>query len=324
MFRTFRGATAAACLLLLALGTAALAQTFPDKPIRLVIGLAPGGVGDITARAVAKKMSESLGQPVVVDNKPGAGQILGLNLVAKAPPDGYSLVIMGAGNASTQLLFKELPWDVMKDFTYVSTLAFYDIAVVTAANSPFQNLQDLVKAAKARPGKLNIGTINIGSTQNLTAELFKSVAGVDVAVVPYKSTAEVVAALMAGDVQAGVEMIPPIIGQIKGKSLKPLALMATKRFPGLPDVPTAAESGYPALVAASWNGIAAPANTPAPIVEKLNKAIRDAVASPEVTASFRELGVDARSSAPGEMRELMRTDLPKWKAVIDSARIPRQ
>ncbi len=302
----------------------ASAQPWPSKPIKLVVGFAPGGVADLTARIVAQALSDDLGQPVVVDNRPSAGGIVAADAVAKAAPDGYTLLLMSNGNAVSASLFKTLPYDTLADFAPVSTLGFFDVAVVASGGSKLASMKDLVAYAKANPGKLNIGTINVGSTQNLSAEMFKSMAGLDATVVPYKGSPAVISALRANDVEVAFEMLAPVIPQAKDGSVRILAVTGERRSPSLPDVPTVAESGVPGYEASSWNAIAAPAKTPPAVVARLEEAIRKALASPEVKDKLAALGVTARSSTPDEMRRLVAADVEKWRRVIERAKIERQ
>jgi tripartite-type tricarboxylate transporter receptor subunit TctC len=303
---------------------AAGAQAFPTKPVRVFLPLAPGGVGDITARLVAQKMSDSMGQQVLIENRPGAGGVLSAGAAARAEPDGYTLALTGNGTAISATLFKSLPYNALTDFAHVSTIGFFDIALVVPAESRFHSVADVVAYGKANPGKLSVGTINIGSTQHLAAEVFRSMAGIDAQTVPYKASAAVVNALRANDVQVVFEILAPVLPQLRSKTLRALAVSSSRRFPGLPDVPTVAESGLPGFELASWNGISAPARTPPAIVERLNREIVAAVAAPDVRQKMLDIGVDARSSTPAEMRSLMVADIAKWKAVIERAGIERQ
>ena len=300
------------------------AQAWPTKPIRLVVGFAPGGVADVTARVVAQKLADQLGQQVVVDNRPGAGGIVAAEAVAKAVPDGYTLLLMSNGNAVSASLFKSLPFDTIADFAPVSTLGFFDVAVVASAEAKIDSMKALIAYAKANPGKLNIGTINVGSTQHLSAELFRSMTGFDATVVPYKGSPAVITALRANDVQVAFEMLAPVVPQAKSGAVRILAVTSERRNPAFPDVPTVAESGVPGYAASSWNAIAAPAKTPAALVERLNAEIQRALAAPEVKEKLASLGVTARGSAPDEMKRLVAGDIEKWRRVIEQAKIERQ
>jgi tripartite-type tricarboxylate transporter receptor subunit TctC len=300
------------------------AQNFPTKPIRIIVGFAAGGVADVTARVVAEKLSTQLGQQVLVENRPSAGGIVAAEAVAKADPDGYTLLLMSNGNAVSASLFKSLPYDTLADFAPVSTLGFFDIAVVVNADSKINSMKELLAYAKANPGKLNIGTINVGSTQHLSAELFKAMAGVDAVTVPFKGSPAVVTALRSNDVQVAFDMLAPIMPQAKGGAVKILAITSDQRFPGLPDVPTVAESGVTGYQASSWNAIAAPAKTPRPIIDRLSKEIATVLAMPDVKERLQGLGVTARASTPEQTRQLLATDVEKWRRVIETAKIEKQ
>ncbi len=300
------------------------AQTFPSKPMRIVVPFGAGGVADLTARTVAQKMSESLGQPVVIDNKPGAGGVVAGDAVAKAEPDGHTLLLMSNGTAVSAGLFKSLPFDTLRDFVPVSTLGFFDIAVITPADSKFKTLGDLLAFAKANPGKLNLGTINTGSTQNLAGELFKATAGMDVQIVPFNGTPPVITALRGGQVDAAVEILGPVLPQITAGTLRALAVTGDKRAAVLPKVPTARESGLPTYVAASWNALAVPAKTPRSVIERLNKDIAAALNSPDVKRKLGELNVDARPSSPEQATELLASETRRWGEVIQRAKIQQQ
>ncbi len=307
-----------------ALALASQAQTFPSKTVRIVVPFGAGGVADITARTVAEKLSQSLGQAVVIDNKPGAGGVAAGDIVAKADPDGHTLLLISNGTAVSAGLFKSLPFDTQRDFAPVSTLATFDIAVITQADSKFKSLGELVAFAKANPGKLNLGTVNIGSTQNLTGELLKSAAGIDVQIVPFNGTPAVITALRGNQIDAAVEILGPVIPHISSTAVRALAVTGSKRSAILPDVPTAVESGVPGLVASSWNGLAVPARTPAAVITRLNKDIRAAIEAPDVQAKLRALNMDAQASTPEQAAELLASETRRWGDVIVRARIPTQ
>lgn len=302
----------------------ALADVYPSKPIRLVVPYGPGGVGDLTARIVAQKMSENLAQTIVIDNRPGAGLIPGTDVVAKSEPDGYTLGIVGNGQTLGSSLFKNLPFDINKDFSHVSTIGFFDIAVVVNANSSINTVQDLITLANRNPGQMNAGSINIGSTQNLAAELFKSTTKADFTIVPFKSSGEVISAVMGKNIDFGVEILTPLLGPLKGNSVKAIVLMGKKRFSALPNVPTMAESGFPGFEASSWNGISAAAKTPSAILDKLNKAVQFALSNNEVRVKLLDLGIDPKGSTPDEMKDLIASDTKKWKVIIENAKIEKQ
>ena len=302
----------------------AQAQTFPGKPVRIVVPFGAGGVADLTARTVAQKLSESLGQPVLVENRPGAGGVAAGEAVAKAEPDGHTLLLMSNGTAVSAGLFRSLPFDTLKDFAPVSLLATFDIAILANADARFRTLGDLLAFARANPGKLNIGSINIGSTQNLVAELLKSVAGVDVQIVPFNGTPAVVTALRGGQIDAAVEILGPVMGQVQSGALRVLAVTGAARSQVVPDVPTAAESGLPGLVASSWNALAAPARTPRAVVVRLNRDVQAVLGQPDVRRKLHELHVEAAGGSPEAAADLLAADIRRWGDVIQRAKIPRQ
>ena len=313
-----------AALALAAAAAAASAQSYPTRPVRIVVPFGPGGVADISARAVAQKMGESMGQQVIVENKPSAGGILASETVAKAEPDGYTKLFITNGNSVSESLFKSLPYNSVKDFAPVSTVGFFDFVFVVKNDSDVKSMRDLLARMKANPGKYNIGTINPGSGQHLSAELFKSMAGVDAQIITYKSTPQVLTAVIAGQVDVGLDIVAPVMAQVKGGALRMIAVSSKERSRILPDVPTVAESGVPGYESESWNGVAAPAATPPAIIERLNKEVRAAVAAPEVRKRLHDLGIDARAGTPAQLRERLVADIAKWRAVIEKANIPRQ
>jgi len=300
------------------------AQTYPARPVRLLVPFGPGGVGDITARAVAQKVGAALGQQVIIDNRPSAGGVVATELVAKSEPDGYTLLLLNNAHAVSQSLFKKLPYDAAKDFVPISTISTFSVVVLVAPESPLRSLKELISYARSNPGKLTVGTIQIGSTQHLSAELFKSLAGIDVLNVPFQNTGAVLTALRGNNVQVAFEIMAPVIGQVRGGGLRALAVSPATRFPGLPDVPTVAEAGVPGYQVTSWNGVAAPVKTPRAIVARLHRAVADALAAPDIRQRFQELGVEARPATPEEFRELLVAEIAKWKNVIEKANIPRQ
>lgn len=304
--------------------TIAGAQNYPNKTIRIIVPFAAGGVGDITARVVAQRMTESMGQQVLVENKPGAGGILASEAVAKADPDGYTLLFMTNGNAVSVALFKSLPYDTIRDFAPLSIAGFFDVLLVVNADSPHKTVADMLTWARANPGKLTIGTINIGSTQNLAGELFRSLANVDAQIIPFKSTSDVVSAMRRGDVHVSFEFLGAVKGQLQAGVARALAVGSDKRFDGLPGVPTASESGLPGYVVNSWNGFAAPAKTPRPVIERLNRETNAALNAPDIKKRLQDLSVEARPGTTEAMADMLASDIAKWKSVIEKARIEKQ
>jgi tripartite-type tricarboxylate transporter receptor subunit TctC len=298
---------------------------WPTKPIRVVVPFGAGGVADLTARAVGQKLTEQMGQSFIIDNRPGAGGVTAGNVVAQAEPDGYTLLLMSNGTAVSEGLFNKLPFNSRKDFAPISLLGTFDIAVVVPENSRFRTLGDLLAEAKAKPGKLNIATIAVGSTQNLAAELFKTTAGVQVQVVPFNGTPAVVTALRGGEVDAGIEILAPIRSQITSKALRALATFGEKRPVGLPDVPTASETGgaLKGLQIASWNALAAPAKTPRAIIDRLAHECQVALAGADLKKKLADLSVDAKSSTPQQLASLLDSEIKRWSGVIERAKIPK-
>jgi tripartite-type tricarboxylate transporter receptor subunit TctC len=288
------------------------------------VPFAAGGAGDLTARIVAAELTLSLGQPVVIENKPGAGGVVAASTVARADPDGHTMFLMSNGTAVTASLYNSLPYDTLKDLAPVSTLGTFDLAVLVPADSPFKTLGELVAFAKANPNKLNVGSINIGSTQNLAAELFKSSADIDVQIVPFKATPELVGALRGKQVDVGVEILGPALTQIKAGAFRALAVTGKKRSSVLPDVPTAVEAGVKGFQASSWNALAVPGKTPRPIIDRLNKDIVAALSKPEVKKKLADLNIDADMSTPDEAAQLLASDIQRWGSVIQRAGIPKQ
>jgi tripartite-type tricarboxylate transporter receptor subunit TctC len=300
------------------------AQAFPSKPLRIVVPFAAGGAGDLTARIVGAELSASLGQPVTIENRPGAGGVVAASTVARADPDGHTLFLMSNGTAVTASLYASLPYDTLRDLAPVSTLGTFDLAVLVPAESPFKTLGELVAFAKANPNKLNIGSINIGSTQNLAAELFKSSADINVQVVPFKATPELIGALRGKQVDVGVEILGPALTQIKAGAFRALAVTGKKRSIVLPDVPTAVEAGVKGFQASSWNALAVPGKTPRPVIDRLHKDIVAALARPDVRKKLADLNIDADPSTPDEAAALLASDIKRWGAVIEKAGIPKQ
>jgi tripartite-type tricarboxylate transporter receptor subunit TctC len=319
--RLFMGAAGAATL-----ATPALAQrgTWPDRPIRLVLGFAPGGVGDLTARLIAPKIAEGLGQPIVIDNRPSAGGIVSAEGVARSAPDGNTMLLLTTTNSTASAIYKSLPYDVLRDFAPIARIATFDHVLLTAANSPYKTLQDVLDAARAKPGSINIGSISVGNAQHLGAELLRSMTGVDLTVVPYRSTPDLINATSTGDVQIASEILAPVLSQLDGGRLRALAMTSAERFPSMPNVPTATESAVPNYIVGSWNGMAAPIGTPRPVIERMNKEIVRAMAQPDIRAKLLELGVQPATSTPEEFGAFIRAEGERWAKVVQDAGIPKQ
>jgi tripartite-type tricarboxylate transporter receptor subunit TctC len=321
--RTALLALSASALALSPLSRVAAQANYPTKPVRIVLPFGPGGVADVTARIVADKLSNKLGQQFVIENMPSAGGITAARTVVNAAPDGYTLGLCSNGTAISVGMFRKLPFDPVKQFQMISEIGAFDLVFAVNAGSAYKTLKDVIDAAKAKPGKLNVGTIAVGSTQNLGAELFKSMSGAEFVIVPYKNSPDIVVALLRNDVDMLVEFPPAIEGQVRDNKLRILATSGEQRSPFLPDVPTAAEAGVPGYNVTSWNGIFAPTGTPQPVVDTLNKAIREAVAEPDVKEKFAKLGVRAEASSPDQLMQRLKSDIEKWSAVIKKAGIPQ-
>jgi tripartite-type tricarboxylate transporter receptor subunit TctC len=307
------------------LAAATRAQTFPSKPIRIVVPFGAGGVADLTARAVGQKLSESLGQSVVIDNRPGAGGVVAGELVAKAEPDGHTLLLMSNATAVSAGMFKNLPYNTRSDFAPVSLLGLFDMAVVVPENSPHKTLADLIAYGRANPGKLNMATINIGSTQNLAAELLRTQANLIAQIVPYNGTPAVLNALRGGQVDMAVEILGPLKPQIAAKAVRLLGVMGEQRPKDLPGVPTLRElPGLSNFNVSSWNALAAPGKTPKAVVERLSAELAKVLAQPEMVQRLAGFNVRAQSSTPAQLSQLLDRDIVRWSEVIAKAGIAQQ
>ena len=314
--------TVLASLLLAGLPRLAAAQAaWPERPITLVVPFGPGGIADITARTVAQAMSATLKVPVVIDNKPSAGSIVGSAAVAQAAPDGYTLLLMSNANAVSASLFRKLPFDVQKDLSPVGTLGVFDLALFVAEGSRFRSVRELLDEAKAKPGKLTIGTIAVGSTQNLSAELFRSRSGADLLIVPYKGTPAVLTALRAVEVDAAFEILGPMLPQLQAKAVRALAVTSDRRFDALPEVPTMVQAGVADYHVASWNALAVPARTPAAVIERLNAAANEALKTAAVRDKLLALGVRPQGGTPQQLATLLADETAHWREVIRAAKI---
>jgi tripartite-type tricarboxylate transporter receptor subunit TctC len=303
----------------------AAAEThYPNKAVRIIVPFAAGGIADITARIVAEKLGDKLGQRFYIENQPGAGGIAAARTVIASAPDGYTLALLTNGTSVSVSLFKHLPFDPLKDFVPISSLGFFDFVLVTNARSEFQTLADFVAAAKARPGTLNVGTINIGSTQNLSAELLKTAAGIDFVIVPYRGTPEVQVSLLQGNIALMIDGYSAIKGNLADGKIRALATSGSVRSESTPDIPSAREAGVADYDVISWNALFAPAGTPPEIVTVLNEALHDILADADVRKRMLELGIEARASKPDEIAARLKSDIDKWQKVIEKAGIPKQ
>jgi tripartite-type tricarboxylate transporter receptor subunit TctC len=306
--------------------TLAVAQTFPSKPLKIVVPNAAGGAADLTARTVGQKLGEALGQSVIVENKASAGGIVAGEQVSRADADGHTLLLISSGTAVSAALFKNLPFDTMKDFTPVSKLADFDLGIVVSETGRFKTVAELLAYGRANPGKLNIGTPQVGTTQNLAAELFKANAGFEFQIVPFNGTPPVITALRGGELDAMIDILGPLMTQIKSKALRPVAVLGDKRSALLADVPALRESGgtLSQFNVGSWNGLAVPSKTPKAVVTRLNKELQTVLANPDVVKRLSDLSLHAQGSTPEQAAELLGSEIKRWGEVIVRAKIEKQ
>jgi tripartite-type tricarboxylate transporter receptor subunit TctC len=317
-------ASAAAAGALPAWRSARAQHPYPGRPVRFILPFGAAGVADITARLAAEKLGDKLGQRFVIENQPGPGGIAAARSVLSQPPDGYTIGLVTNGTAISAALFKALPFDPVKEFATISTIGRFDLVFATNAESQFQTLQDFIKAAKEQPGKLNVGTITVGGTQNLGAELLKSSAGLNFQIVPYRGTPDVIVALLRNDIQLMVDFYAAMKPTLMEKKIRPVGTSGPQRSPFLADVPTVAQAGVPGYEVTSWNGVFAPVGTPAEIINLLNKSIHEVVAIPELKQRYADLGIEAEASTPEQLKARLEGDIKKWAALIERAGIPKQ
>ena len=314
MPRNWTWALAAALFLLT---SATYAQNYPTRPVRFIVPFAPGGNTDVQGRLIAQKLSESLGQQFVIDNRGGAGGTLGVDIAAKAPPDGYTIVLASFGNVLVgPALYKHLPYDPMKDFAPVVLVSTPPGLLVVNPQVPAKNVKELIAYARANPGKLNYGSAGNGVWNHLFAELFKSIAKIDMTHVPYKGTAPAITDLIGGQLQVMFSPFPTALPHVKNGRLRALATTEEKRSPMLPGMPTVQESGLPGYSAASWFAVLAPARTPRPIVQKLNSEINRVFKLPDVRAAFAADGSEPIGGTPEEAANSIREGMAKWDKLV--------
>jgi tripartite-type tricarboxylate transporter receptor subunit TctC len=299
-------------------------QNYPNRPIRFILPFAAGGVADITSRLAADKLGEKLGQRFVIENQPGPGGIAAARSVLTAAPDGYTVGLVTNGTSISVAIYNSLPFNPVKDFATISTLGYFDLVFATSAESQFKTLGDFIKAAREQPGKLNVGTINVGGTQNLGGELFKSSAGLNFQIIPYRSTPEILVAMLRNDVQLMIDFYAPMKAMLVDKKIRAVATSGVARANYIADVSTVAEAGVPGYEVTSWNGIFAPHGTPPEIISTLNKAMHEILVIPEVKTRYADFGVEAKASSPEELMARLKGDITKWAAVIEKAGIPKQ
>jgi len=301
-------------------GTAS-AQSWPNRPIRMIVPYTPGGYTDLMARLVGQKVADALGQTIVFENKPGANAIIGTEVVAKAAPDGYTFGTVIAAHAVNATLNPRLPYDTMKDLSYVSLMSVAPLIMIAHPSLPANNVKELIALAKAKPGELNFASSGIGAAAHLTMEMFKSRAGINMQHVPYKGTAGALQDLVGGQINVMFDIVGPLMPQVKSGNAKAIVVTAKERIPAAPDVPTMAEQGVPDFVSGTWAGIIAPAGTPKEIVDRVSAEAKKALADPALQAKLAEQGIVAVGSSPEEFRAFVGEEIARWGKVISDAGI---
>ncbi|WP_182084397.1 tripartite tricarboxylate transporter substrate-binding protein [Aureimonas sp. ME7] len=323
MIRLMGGAALGALAPLLQPDAAIAQDAYPNAPVTIVLPFGPGGIADITARIVAEGLTRKLGQQFLVQNQPGAGGSTAARIVLSAPADGYTLAFFTNGTSISVPLFAQLPFDPVQEFVPVSSLAYFDFVFATRKGGLYDSMEALLAASRAEPGVLNVGTVNVGSSQNLAAELFRTTSGIEFTVVPYRATPDLLVGLLGEEVDLIIDSEAALKSALDDGQALAVASSGPKRSTVLPDVPTAAEAGVAGFDVTSWNAIFAPAGTPEPVVTQLNTAVNEILADPATIQRFRELGVEARGSTPQAIGERMQADIVKWGAVIEKAGIPK-
>lgn len=308
----------------LTMSAVAQAQDYPSRPIRIIQGFPPGGNADSVARVLAQELQKGLGQPVVVEAKPGAGGTVGADVVAKAPADGYTLALLTGGHAVAGALYKSLPYKTVDDFEWISTATEFPFVVSARSEAKASSLAELMRLAKENPGKVTYGSAGVGATQHLTAELLGAVAGVKFLHVPYRGEAASLTATLGGEVDFNVTTATVARSQVEGGKLRALAVTSKSRWRGLPQVPTAEEAGLKGFDVSSWAGIAAPRGTPKPIIDRLSAEMQRTLKVAEVRARLEAFGGEVRGSTPAEMRVRVAGEVERWAKVIRDSRIEKQ
>jgi len=317
----------AACLMAVVSTTCAAqttqnAQTYPSKPIRWIVPYTPGGYTDNVTRMVTARLQTLLGQTIIVENKPGANSIIGADMVAKAAPDGYTMLTVITAHAANATLYDgRLPFDFFKNLAPVSLVAVSPLILTVSKDFPAKNMAELIAYAKANPGKVSYGSSGVGSAAHLTSELLSHTAGIEMVHIPYKGTAPAVADLMANNIQMLIDVPSSMMTHVNGGKVRALGLFAQNRLPVAPEVPTISQSGGPAIDSSSWVMFLAPGGTPQDIQLKLAQAVEEVVQSPEMKARFAELGIIAVGSMPGETTKFLKEEVKKWGDVIKTANV---
>ena len=319
-----RFAPTAAVIAALLVSIAAHAQDFPVKPVRIVVPSSPGGGTDILARQLSAKLTERWGQQVLIDNRPGAGQMIGISLVAKAPPDGYTLVMTATPLAINSVLYKKVPYDPIRDFAPITQVAAMPNLLVSHPTLPVRNLKQMIALAKSRPGDLAYASSGVGTGPHLSMELFNHMAGIKLQHVPYKGTGPALVDTISGHVHLLMSTLLPPLPHLKTGRLRALAVTSSKRVAGLPDVPTAMEAGLPGYEVVGWYAIVAPAGTPKAVVTKLHRDISATLLAPDARAALAAAGAEAVGSRPEELAAFLKSEIEKWGKVVKAAQIPMQ
>jgi tripartite-type tricarboxylate transporter receptor subunit TctC len=292
------------------------AQDYPTRPVRMVVPFSPGGSTDTLARIVGQKLTERSGQPVIIENRAGAGGHIGAEQVAKSAPDGYTLLLGGVPHAISASLYSKLPYDMARDLTAVAEVASFPSAIVLHPSLPANSVKELIALARTRPGRLSFGSAGIGSPNHLSLELFQAMAGVNMVHVPYKGSGQLVGDLLAGQVQLASMGLPVAVPHVQSGKLRAIAVTGAARSPLLPEVPTVSEAGLPGFEVTSWYGVFGPAGLPADIVAKLNSEIGSAVTAPEVKERLATLGAEPSVKAPDQFARYVRQEITKWAKVV--------
>ena len=309
----------AAAALALSLGPVALAQWQPARPIRMVVGFAPGGTADIMARILAPKLGERFQQTIVVDNRPGAGSSIGSDITAKSPPDGHTVSMISGSHAINAGLFAKLPYDSARDFAAVSRIADTPCVLVVHSGLAAKSVPELIALARAKPGQLNYGSSGIGGSSHLAGELLKTMAKIEMTHVPYKGASPALTDLMSGQVQVLLPALPSALAQIKAGRVRALGVTSLKRSPAMPDLPTVAESGLPGFEVTNWYMVLAPARTPKPVVDAWNAAATELLRTREVKEAIERQGAEPAPSTPAEADRYLRSEIAKWAGVVRKA-----
>jgi tripartite-type tricarboxylate transporter receptor subunit TctC len=319
MMKCFVRAVSAFAVLATCAAGSAQAQGWPNRPIRMVVPYTPGGYTDLMARLVSEKMSAALGQPIVIENKPGANAVIGTDSVVKAAPDGYTFGTVIAAHAVNATLNPKLPYDTMKDMTYVSLMSVAPLILIATPSLPAKDMKEFIALAKAKPGSLNFASSGIGSAAHLTMEMLKSREGINLQHIPYKGTSGALQDTVGGQINVMFDIIGPLMAQVKSGNARALAVAAKERIPAAGDTPTMAEAGVPDFVSGTWAGIIAPTGTPKEIVDRVSAEAKKALADPDLKKKLEDQGIVAMGTSPDEFRAFVTEEIARWKKVITDA-----